>query len=278
MNSPFVVKLSGPIFSFCLIAVVSLLLPALSANCAEIDHTLAVEPQKIPALEERENLKILYYKPIYFIFGNPQTKVQLSFRAPLSDEIPLNFAYSQIIFWELTADSKPFLDATYNPEFFYRVKIKKSAIQSVDLGIWEHNSNGKGGGTSRSYDQSFVRFNCAFEGARWITKLNVKFRYVYDPDVTTVDINRYVSPLDVGVRFLQLFDSWFDESELSLAIKPGGAFVNHWETGGYEVGANFRFGGLHIIPAFYLQYYHGYAETLLNYNQLVDVFRAGVMF
>lgn len=232
---------------------------------------------KIPALEERERLRIDYYKPIYFLYGNPSSKLQFSFRAPLSEDIPINFAYSQIIFWNLLEDSKPFLDATYNPEFFYRMK-GPDGFESIDFGIWEHNSNGKAGLASRTYNQSYVRGNYAFQGHRWITKTSLKLKYLYDDEENNHDIYDYISPVEFEIKFLQLFDSWFDESELSANLRPGGRYAQNFNKGGYEIGLSFRFGGLKIIPAFYLQYFEGYGETLLNYNQRVQEFRGGFKF
>src|SRR5438445_4986546 len=102
------------------------------------------DDKKVSSLELQETLHILYYKPMYFAYGNPLTKIQLSFRVSLFEEFPLNFGYSQIIFWQLGEGSKPFLDATYNPEFFYRMQLDSSWLCFLDFGIWEHHSYGKG--------------------------------------------------------------------------------------------------------------------------------------
>jgi len=243
------------------------------------DNPLVRNPsKKLERLEKVERLRILYYKPVYFAYSNPLTKLQYSFRAPLTEWFPVSFAYSQLIFWKLHEDSKPFLDATYNPELFYRWKAKTGDLQTIDFGIWEHNSNGRGGEGSRSFDQSYLRFNFAFEGRRWITQFTTKLRFIYNKDETNSDISDYISPIEFQVQFLQLFDYWFDESAFSLAMKPGGEYAHRWDRGGYEAGLSFRLGGLKIIPAFYLQYYHGYAESLLTYNKRVDQFRVGLLF
>jgi outer membrane phospholipase A len=238
-------------------------------------HTMA-EKEKI--LTRQEILKILYYKPMYFAYGNPSSKVQLSFRVPLFEDIPLNFAYSQIIFWELSADSKPFLDATYNPEFFYRMNLKTEWLPVLDLGLWEHNSNGKGGDDSRSYNQSYLRSVWAFDSKNWITAFYLKVRYLYDLDEGNLDITDYVGPFEMGFKFVQRFDSWIDHLDVMLNINPGGKWGTDWEKGGYQISLDFHLGGVKVVPAFYLQYYRGYSETLINYNQQVDSFRGGVMF
>ena len=258
-----------------------LLIFLVSLNVRADETPVSPSPQElsqIKANEEKEDLRILYYKPIYFAYGNPLTKLQFSFRSPLFEEIPFNFAYSQIIFWELGADSKPFLDATYNPEFFYRWKVDQGSLQTVDFGAWEHNSNGKAGDASRSYDQSYVRLNYGFEGKRWITQFSAKIKILYDNDEENADIYDFVSPLEFGLRFQQIFNSFLDRGELDFNFHPGGRYAQDFDKGGYEIGVNFHAKILKVVPAFYIQYYRGYAETLLNYNQRVEELRAGLMF
>jgi len=238
-------------------------------------HTMA-EKERI--LTRQEVLKILYYKPMYFAYGNTSSKVQLSFRVPLFEDIPLNFAYSQIIFWELGEESKPFLDATYNPEFFYRMNLKSPYLPVLDLGLWEHNSNGKGDEFSRSYNQSYLRSVWAFDSKNWVTAFYLKARYLYNLDENNLDIVDYVGPFELGFKFVQRIDGWVDHLDIMFSLNPGGKYGTEWEKGGYQISFDFHLGGIKVVPAFYLQYYHGYSETLLNYNEKVDQFRGGFMF
>lgn len=247
---------------------------------ADVDGiTTAQNEKNLPSLNTQETLRILYYKPMYFAYSNPLTKIQLSFRVPLLEEFPLNFAYSQIIFWELGETSKPFLDATYNPEFFYRMSMDKTSwLRFIDLGIWEHHSNGKGSEDSRSYDSSYIRATLKHDTRNWLAQFSAKFQYLYSIDDTNRDIIDYVSPLEFEIKFLQRFDSWFDHLEMIFNFNPGGKYGTELNKGGYQLSFDFHLGGVKVVPAFYLQYYQGYAETLLNYNEKVSEFRAGFMF
>lgn len=241
-------------------------------------NKLIGESEKLEVLEKKDQLALLRHKQMYLAYGVPLTKLQFSFKSPIIENIPFYFAYSQIIFWRLREDSKPFEDATYNPELFYRYGIKGSDLKFIDFGVWEHNSNGKKGDVSRSYDQSYVKLNYSFEAEDWITEVTGKLTYVYNKDEGNRDIYEYISPFEFSVRFIQLFDSILDKSELSLDFNPGGQYGERWDRGGYQVGLSFRLGGLKFVPSFYLQYFHGYAETLINYNQKVDQYRAGFIF
>lgn len=246
---------------------------ATSAAPKEVNKETAMS-----SLEAQEKLRIMYYKPMYFAYGSPLTKIQLSFRVPLLEEVPINLGYSQIIFWELGENSKPFLDATYNPEFFYRMNLDSSWLRFVDLGVWEHHSNGKGDDVSRSYDTSYIRTNIKYETKSWLAEFGVKFQYLYSIDDTNKDIVDYISPLEFQLKFLQRFDSLFDHLEVIFNFNPGGKYGTELNKGGYQLSFDFHLGGVKVVPAFYLQYYQGYAETLLNYNEKVSEFRAGFMF
>ncbi len=242
------------------------------------DTIISTQRGKLDQVQNKENIHLLYHRPLYFAYGEPQTKIQLSFKSALVDEVPLYFGYTQIMFWALAEQSKPFTDSTYNPELFYRQRVVNSVVKSVDFGIFEHRSNGKAEAASRSYNQSYIKLNADYESKYWVTAVSTKFSYLYETDDTNRDIMAYVSPLEIEVRFIQLLNWWVNENEFDVRFHPGGKYAQEWDKGGYEVGWNFRLGKLKVVPSFYIQYYSGYAESLLNYNEYVHEWRAGFRF
>lgn len=232
----------------------------------------------IAILQKRAAKHVINYKPIYFAFGKPFSKVQLSFRSELSDVVPLNFGYTQIVFWELAKKSSPFKDSTYNPELFYRLQPPGEKWNALDFGLVEHHSNGKDGIESRSYDQSYLRAIYAREGKGWTSAYALKLKVLYNLDKPNKDITEYVGPLDFDVRFVHLLDALLDQSELILSVRPGGHLPTAFEKGGYQLAINYSNNWLNINPTLYLQIYYGYAETLLNYNKKVSAVRLGFMF
>lgn len=228
-------------------------------------------------LQADDDAVLQRHYPFYFAYGKPLSKLQLSFKSPVIRKFPLYFGYTQVMFWALEEDSKPFRDLSYNPELFYRWQGDWRLLNSIDFGIWGHTSNGKKDEDSRSYNKQYVRFNFEREGRRWMTRMSVQLQNLHGFDPTNKDIQDYVSPLAFDITFIQMFDSWVDKTEVTLTAIPGGKFADRWERGGYQLSTSFRFGKL-VVPAFYLQYYHGYSETLLNYNQEVREFRAGFVF
>lgn len=241
--------------------------------------TLLNAENKSEKLKEEDGSILERHYPFYFAYGRPTSKLQLSFKSPLIRGVPFYFGYTQFMFWALEEKSKPFRDFTYNPELFYRLATENWGwLKSVDIGAFGHNSNGKQDEDSRSLDKHYLRFNFEREGPRWITRFGFQTSYLYNFDETNRDIQNYIGPLSLSLSFIQLFDSWVDKSEIALTASPGGKFATDLKHGGYQLSWSFRFGKFQLVPAFYMQYYYGYAETLLNYDENVSEFRAGFVY
>lgn len=69
-------------------------------------------------LYEEDHAYLLRHNPFYFAYGNPISKVQLSFRMKPIADIPLYFAYTQLMFWELQRDSSAGLRIKLIPSFY----------------------------------------------------------------------------------------------------------------------------------------------------------------
>src|ERR1700761_9482095 len=72
---------------------------------------------------ESKPLQIENYKPMYFIMGSPNTKIELSFKIKLVEAGNLYFGYTQLMFWELFQKDAFFHDLNYIPELFYRLYL-----------------------------------------------------------------------------------------------------------------------------------------------------------
>lgn len=261
--------------------LVSYLIYSGIASVAEVvpQNSLLNADSKLSAIEKQDQAYLLRHNPFYFAYANPTSKLQLSFKTRFVQDVPLYFGYTQLMFWELLHDSKPFGDLTFNPELFYRFNMRNWGwfLDTADVG-WAHNSNGKAGTATRSFNEVYVRVGLKKEFNRWITVLSVRGSYLHAFDDTNKNIQRYIGPLSLKLSFIQLYDAWIDKSELVIQATPGGKFADNWGKGGYQFSASFRLGRMKVIPSFYLQYYTGYAESLLNYNKAVSTFRGGIIF
>lgn len=228
-------------------------------------------------LIEDQAIGIDRYRPIYFLYGVPTSKLQISFKYRPLEEIPLYATYTQLAFWELLSDSVPFRDVNYNPEFFYRLKIESGLLDSLDMG-YEHLSNGAPRTTSRSLDRIFAELHmqAATNGGTW--EFSLRGRQPLKRDEDTADYDRYAGgTLLLQGRLTQVFDGIFDQGSVYFKISPGGRWLEELKYGSQEVGFSFRLNGLRLAPAIFIQYFHGFAESMISYKEEEQNLRIGIL-
>jgi outer membrane phospholipase A len=218
-----------------------------------------------PPLSENE--------PIYFSVGargDTTARFQLSFKYRLFDrqlgwgrEWPwlagLHFAYTQTSIWNLSENSKPFLDTSYRPSFFWewRRSDDKTWIDAARLGF-EHESNGKDGADSRSINTLFLRPEWQFtlaSGKQF--EFTPKF-YGYLDKSDNPDIEKYRGYVDWAMRYGDRERSWRALGRVGTLGK--GSFQLDWFERTRMFGTGPVSGYLHA------QFFAGYGESLLDYN------------
>lgn len=215
------------------------------------------------------------YEPIYFIVGNrdgADARFQLSFKYRfLSPPDPAEagfmnhwyFGYTQTSLWDLHSDSLPFVDTTYNPSLFWsRDVLWESESQDWSIGLnagLAHLSNGKSDDESRSFNNLYMQpsFNYRFDGGS-VLSFMPRFKYYVqtDRDMRYPD---YLGRIDWKVR-------WAQDNGLSLAAlyRQGSEGRNAVQL---EAAWPLRRTFLHMNGYLYAQYFRGYGETLLGYQQ-----------
>lgn len=112
-------------FNFFILLMLSLLLSQVFANDKE-DIADAVYAAKL-------NEKFSLHEPTYFVFGDDDLKLQFSMRYRLSKNYNFYFAFTQLMFWSIYEDSKPFREVNYRPEVFYRfINIENKVLRSIE--------------------------------------------------------------------------------------------------------------------------------------------------
>jgi phospholipase A1 len=227
------------------------------------------------------------YEPMYFIAGSksPNAKFQISFayqllnnEGPLAEAAPalkgFHIAYTQTSLWDLNGSSAPFYDTTYRPEFFYAWENVTHALPTnwfqLDLqGGLEHESNGKNGAESRSLNMAYFEptltigrdesLQLALQPRAWIYLGNLS---------DNPDIKDYY-----GYASLRTVLGWKHGLQLS-AMGQMGTGANHG-----SVQLDLTYPTMRFFGSFSLyldvQYFIGYGESLLGYNQRTDELRAG---
>jgi len=227
------------------------------------------------------------YEPMYLILGTkaPDTKFQISFAyqllnndGPLAIAAPalkgFHIAYTQTSLWNRDGASSPFYDTSYKPEFFYAWKNITRAqptnwIQLDLQGGLEHESNGKGGTDSRSlaiaYFQPAVTIGrddglqLALQPRAWLYMGNLSD----NPDIADY----------MGYASLRTTVGWKRGLQLS-ALGQMGKDANRG-----SVQLDLTYPTMQFFGSFSLyldvQYFNGYGESLLGYNQRTDELRVG---
>ncbi|WP_408095888.1 phospholipase A [Peredibacter sp. HCB2-198] len=222
------------------------------------------------------NQKFSFHQPTYFIFGNDDLKLQFSFKYRLAKTFNLYFAYSQVMFWDIWKESRPFEDVNYRPELFYRLLETKTGIfQSFDIG-WLHTSNGQDEEDSRSLDRVFVRSNIATKFHRHHFGAVIMLYNIYNEDATNEDIVDHYGYWDALFYLSDIVR--IEKQRMDLEVRAyAGKKIYDLDQGAYQIGLVYRVGSDNFNPSIYFQRFEGYGENLLGYNKRRTEHRLGLM-
>ena len=263
-------------------ALVSLFVLSLAISVAEAADPDAANSLLPETVNEHEPVKYFErYKPSYFLLGKPNTKSQISFKVSLFRDFPLYFAYSHLLIWDLFKESAPFRDFNANPEFFYRLRVAGGPrnARDLDIGFYEHESNGRPGIESRGWNHSYLRFTSnnmlSSEGIWWSVKFQIAHGIEEGP---SKDLPKRRGLYEFQVGISNLFERLFDVNEVIFRIYGGGrSRVNPLE-GGQEITYREKDSRRKFLLPLYFQIFHGYGEYLLDADDKHWGFRAGVGF
>lgn len=207
---------------------------------------------------------------------NEEAKYQISFRVPLfsgmlDDGTTLWFGYTQKSFWQVynTEDSAPFRETNYEPEIFVRQRL------GWDLGPGEftmasigfnHQSNGQSEPRSRSWNR--IKGSIGYAYDRWLFMVNPWYRLPEDEsDDDNPDIDEYLGYAD----YIAVY-KWNDDHVLSTRLMNNLRSEDNKTS--VELGYSFPMGD--TIKG-YIQYYNGYGESLIDYNERIHRIGIGIM-
>lgn len=216
------------------------------------------------------------HQPIYFVGGEKDIKIQMSFKYQLANRFPIYFGYTQLMFWEVFESSLPFKEINFSPELFYRLFAhKNSGVGSLDVGIL-HTSNGKDGLSSRSVNRFLVRSDYDFQIYRHVMRLQASaYKFLVTED-RVGDLEDYLGFWSVQVFLSNLILHDEHKLDLEIGLIAGEIGSNHFK-GRYQVGLIYHSGELNNDPSMYLQWSKGYAERLIDYSTKYNYLRLGVM-
>jgi phospholipase A1 len=269
------------------------------------ENTLPTEQQqKSPQSEyfgKKTDRPVAAHKVNYFSLNrwpgnsNAQVKFQISmkFRVLAPDLyvlkynlFPAYFAYTQKSLWNIGQKSGPFEESNYNPEFFLDYPVNAAIIgrlklRNIVISPIEHESNGLAGPQSRSWNRQYVLIKFGFESKE---KLEVTNSFLSDKALLYVKLwhaSGYYDQ-DAYLRSIGSSDTFLDymgKGETGLSVRNflwRGSLRDHQldiktpifrdkRKNSYEF--EFRQQLPNTNFALYLQYWYGYGETLLRFDQ-----------
>lgn len=222
------------------------------------------------------------YKDNYFIFGPPigskatkentNVKFQISIRQKLTKStLPggtyLYLYYTQKVFWNVLEESLPMKDLNFNPGIGLAKPVFKNGkyIGKFIFQI-EHESNGRDSIASRSWNR--FSFGCDL----LITNnflAHAKFWIPYVDGENNKDLLEYVGIGQVGMELMSDDRRWRG----SLVLVKRKTWKPDFNT---IVEVSWQF-SRKADWSLFAQYYNGYGEGLLDYNQFSSHLRAGIV-
>lgn len=254
---------------------------------------------ELDSIDKKGNFRLVSYRPIYFsaarwssksnsepfdesqefqsadknIFNNIEAKFQISFKSKLMQGIffgtgDLWVGYSQKAHWQVYNKklSRAFRELNYEPEIIFNFPMKidlfNGRIRTFGV-ILNHQSNGKDIPTSRSWNR--VILNIGYENNDW----KVNFRPWYrmsDTEDENPNITKFIGngELEVGTA-VGRHEFYTIMSHSFSTFKYGNVQLNYV----FPIHGHLRG---------HAQFFHGYGETLIDYNVSQTTFGMGISF
>lgn len=205
---------------------------------------------------------------------NVEVKFQYSLKIPVWDDIiiaddRLYFAFTQRSLWQAyNRDlSSPFRETVYEPELIWSVPLSQpllgDRLSHISLGF-NHQSNGRGGVLSRSWNR--ITLETAWTDPDW--RFGLRLWHRIEESEEEDDNPDLVSYLGYGeLRFDYQWGRYRFSSVLLNNLRRSD---NHTSV---ELGISWPF--TNALRG-YVQYFNGYGETLIDYDQRVRRLGFGV--
>lgn len=222
------------------------------------------------------------YKDTYFVGGtvlggkpseyNSDVKIQISFQQRLTKSVLpfhtyLYLFYTQKAIWHVFRNSLPFHDLNFNPGIGLskHIIMKNKLVGKATLMV-EHESNGKDGTKSRSWNkislaaEAYIAPQLMAHAKYWIPIVDGKYNK---------DILDYSGIYQAGFQAISNDNKWVLDMTL---IKRRGWNLNFNTV--VQLGYRINHNSNQFIM---LQYYNGYGEYMMDYKQYHSRIRFGLL-
>lgn len=186
-----------------------------------------------------------------------ELKAQISLLVPLvhhiiiDKPIALNVAYTQLMYWQVYAKSQYFRETNYEPEIFLEENF--NPYFGGQLGL-DHQSNGRGGILERSWNRAYLQLQ--FSGTQWLAHIKgwTLIGQADSSDLHNPDIAYFL-----GYDNL-LFSYRFSKLQASIEAQN---IESGFSRGFVQATLSYP---LFRTLSIYGQFFHGYGQSLIEYN------------
>ena len=205
-----------------------------------------------------------------------EIKFQFSIKFPVVDNLfarggSIQFAYTNLSFWQAynANGSRPFRETVHEPELFVIFENDWRLLgmdnRLIQLGV-VHQSNGRSGGQSRTWNRVYADF--IFQRGDYY--LSVKPWYhmkeTDSSDEDNSDIVKYHGHGELRAAYAG------GKHTVSLMLRN---YIEDPHYGAVEINWSFP---MTRRVKWFMQYFNGYGESLLDYNARMNRFGIGVAF
>ena len=205
-------------------------------------------------------------------FSNNEIKLQLSVKTPLLlnfwRESTVWFAYTQVSYWQLYADSEassPFRETNHEPEFIWNIPIKlkmfDADLHTLTFSL-NHQSNGRSKPLSRSWNRAIA--GIVVERKRWVFTANTWVRIDGESDDDNPNIEDYMGRVQLGAAYTRRGET------IAFGLKNNLRSDNR---SGLEINWSQP---LQNQLKLFVQFYSGYGENLIDMEDYTNRIGIGI--
>lgn len=213
-----------------------------------------------------------------------EAQFQISIKIPLysnflGTKADLFTAYTQNSYWQVydSAHSSPFRENNYMPELFLEwqpdTKMGDSTLKKVRLAVI-HQSNGQDIGQSRSWNRT--ELHLLFQNShllyglnlwdRWNEKTKTDYSQIEGDD--NEELEKYIGKQKYFIKY--------KTKKYSLALAYQNDIFNYHKSLG-NTKIDITFPSINKNFDFFIRYFHGYGESLIDYDVKVNRVSFGVI-
>ncbi|WP_179187675.1 phospholipase A [Campylobacter lanienae] len=218
---------------------------------------------------------INYFMPLSYSSPNSfkkdiSSQFQISLKKLIFDDIlgfneKYYFAYTQISWWDLYADSAPFYETNYRPELFVEFPLKYRNLINLKFGFL-HDSNGKDDELSRSWNRLYIVSEFEFDKLTITPRL---FQRIPDSKDDNPNIQNYKGRGDINLKYNM------DNGAIFQAVFTNNLKFDKTNKSSLELGYLYPIkNGFYL----YLSGFSGYSKSLQSYDRYQNSINLGIAF